>query len=108
MERLFEHLAISPLIRLAVDLNRLVPRPLVFDECLIFRLAGIELGKGIALIIWGDIESWQCLLSTDQESTLDNAIIGNSKDGSSTKDVFTRSFEASKETTYCTLVKGPK
>ncbi len=65
MCHLLEDLAISPLVLLAVDLNWLIPRPLVLDESLVLGLAGVKLGEFVALIVRSDIESRKSLVATD-------------------------------------------
>jgi hypothetical protein len=72
---LLEDLAISPWVILSVNSNRLLPGPLLVDELLVLWLGGIELGELIALVVRCDIESWQSLLATDDESTLNNGVI---------------------------------
>jgi len=79
-ERLFEDLAVSPLVSLTIDSDGLVPRPLIIDECPILSLAGVELGEFVAFPVWGNVKGREGLVTTDQECTLDGRIIGDSID----------------------------
>ena len=59
MYRLLENFAISPVVLLAVDIDRLVPRPLVLEELLVFSLAGVELDELVAFPVRSDVKSGQ-------------------------------------------------
>ena len=98
-KRLLEDLAVGPLVGLAVDLNGLVPRPLVLDEGLILGLGGVELGELVGFPVGGDIEGGERLLTTDQEGTTDDAVVGLAIDGASSEEVLARSLETCEETT---------
>jgi hypothetical protein len=80
VKRLLEDLAVSPLVGLAVDIDRLVPGPLVLDELLVLSLGGVKLGELVGLPVWGDVESGDGLLSTDEEGTTDDAVVGDTVD----------------------------
>lgn len=73
---LLEHLAVGPLVRLAVDGDGLVPRPLVVDKLLVLLALGVELGELVALVVGSDIKSRERFLSTDKEGTLDDGVVG--------------------------------
>lgn len=100
---LLEDLAVGEFILFAVDRDGLVPCPLVVDELLVLSLLGVELGELVALVVGGDIESREGLLSTDDEGTLDDGIVALSVDGRGTKDVLAAGLETSKEST-CNVV----
>ena len=99
-ERLLEDFAVSPFIRLTVDGDGLVPRPLVVDELLVLGLLGVELGELVALVVWGDIESRESLVASDEERTLDNRVVGLAIDGSGTENVLAAGLETGEETTW--------
>ena len=84
---LLEDLAVSPWVGLATNGDWLLPSPLVVDELLILWLGGIELSELVALVVWSDIESWNCILATDDEGTLNNRVICGTVDGSRSEDV---------------------
>jgi hypothetical protein len=75
-KHLLENLAVSPWVLLAVDDDGLVPRPLVVDKLLVLSLGGVELGELVALVVGSDIESGESLLTTDEEGTLDDGLVG--------------------------------
>src|SRR5215469_6836090 len=97
---LLEHLAISPPVCLTIGLDRLVPGPHVFDKSLILRLLEVELCELVAIIVWCNIKSWQGFLSTDEESTSDDRVIGLAVYGRSAEDVLTAGLKTVEETTY--------
>jgi hypothetical protein len=78
--RLLEYLAVGPLVILAANLDGLVPGPLVLDEGLVLGLGGVKLGELVGLPVWGDVESGDGLLSTDEEGTTDDAVVGDTVD----------------------------
>lgn len=96
---LLEDLSVSPWVLLAVNDKWLLPGPLLVDELSVLWLAGVKLGELVALIVRGDIESWESLLTTDDESTLDDAVVGGTVDGSTSEDVLAGSLKTSEETT---------
>jgi hypothetical protein len=96
---LLEDLAVGPLVGLAVDSDGLVPRPLVVDKLLVFGLGGVELGELVALVVGSDVESGKSLLATNQESTLDDGVVGDTINRGSTEDVLAASLETGEETT---------
>ena len=53
---LLEYFPVSPLVFLPLNLNGLIPAPLVVDEFLVFGFAGIKLGEFVAFIIGRDIK----------------------------------------------------
>ena len=61
--RLLEDLAVSPLVGLAVDLNGLVPGPLIIDVLLV--LGRVELGEVVALVVGGNVDGGEDLLSAN-------------------------------------------
>ena len=96
---LLEDLAVSPVILLAIDLDWLVPRPLVLNESLVLGLAGVQLGEFVAFPVGSDIESGKSLVTSNQEGTLDDGVVGNAVDRGSSEEILARCFETSKETT---------
>lgn len=53
---LLEYFSVRPLICLPLNLDRLVPAPLVIYEFLVFGFAGIKLGELVALVIGCDVK----------------------------------------------------
>lgn len=96
---LLENLAIRPLVRLPILDDRLVPTPHVLDEFLVCRVAGVQLGELVAVVVGSDFESGCGFLATDQEYPFDDRGIGFAKDGGTAEDVFAGGFEAGEETT---------
>jgi hypothetical protein len=96
---LLEDLAISPWVILSVNSNRLLPGPLLVDELLVLRFGVVKFGELVALIVWCDIESWQSLLATDDKSTLDDRVICDPVNGSTSEDILARSLKTSEEAT---------
>ena len=102
---LLENLAVSPLVGLAVDGDGLVPRPLVVNKLLVFWLGRVELGELVALVVGSDVESGESLLSADEESTLDDGVVGLAVYGAGTEKVLAAALETGEETTYtCQLL----
>jgi hypothetical protein len=73
---LLENLSVSPLVRLTVDGDGLVPCPLVLDKLLVLGLGGVELGELVALIVGGYVESGEGLLTANDKGTLDDRVVG--------------------------------
>ena len=94
---LLEDLAISPGVFLSTDSDWLLPGPLQFDKVLILGLGVVEFGELIALIVWCNVERCKSFLTTDDESTLDDRVICDTVNGSTSEDILARSFEASEE-----------
>ena len=94
---LLEDLAIGPLVCLALDLDGLVPRPLVLHESLVLGLAGVKLGEFIALKVWGDIEGSEGVVTTDHEGALDDRVVGNTEHGGCAEEILSGRLETSKE-----------
>lgn len=98
--RLFEHLAIRPLIRLSLHLNRLIPAPLVLQESLVLWLGGVKLGEFVALKVRGNIKGRESLIATDEEGTSDDGVVGSPIDGGGSKEILARGFETIEETAW--------
>jgi hypothetical protein len=96
-QSLLELLAVSPLVGLAVDHKRLVPAPHVIDELAILLLAWVELLELVALVVWGDVESWKSLLTTDQEGALDHGVVGDAEHGAAPEEVLARGLKTGEE-----------
>lgn len=97
--RLLENLAVGELVGLAVDHDGLVPGPHVVDELLVLRLAGVELGELVGLVVGGDVEGGESILATDDEGTLDDGVVGLAEDGTAAEEVLAAGLETSEETT---------
>jgi len=95
--RLLELLPIRPLIRLTVHLDRLVPRPHVVDKLLVLSLARVELRELVALPIRRNFKRRVCVLTTDNESTTHDGVIGDTEDGCAAEEVLARGFQACEE-----------
>ena len=96
---LLEHLPIRVRVFLAINHNRLLPRPLIIHKLLILRLTGIQLLEFIALVIRGYVEGRLGFLAADDEGALDDGVVLLAVDGSGTEDVFAGGFEAGEEAT---------
>ena len=92
-----EHLTVSPLHRLAVDLNRLVPRPHVVDELLVLRLGGVELGELVRVDIRRDVESRERLLAADDKGTPHDRVVGDAVNRSGAEQVLARALKTGEE-----------
>ncbi len=95
---LFEHLAVRPLILLSLDLNRLIPAPLVLQELLVFCLCRVKLGELVALIVWSHIKGRVSFIATDEEGALDDRIVADTVDRGSPKEILAGCFETIEET----------
>src|SRR5882757_4164130 len=87
---LLEDLAISPGVFLSTDSDWLLPGPLQFDKVLILGLGVVEFGELIALIVWCNVERCRRFLTTDDESTLNDRVICDTVNGSTSEDIFAR------------------
>jgi hypothetical protein len=96
-QSLLELLAVSPLVGLAVDHERLIPAPHVVHELAILLLAWVELLELVALVVWGDVESWKSLLATDQEGALDHGVVGDAEHGAAPEEVLARRLKTGEE-----------
>lgn len=96
---LLEDLAISPLIGLTIDLDWLVPRPLVIYELTVRLLSVVEFSKLVALKVRCDIESRKGLLAANEESALEYAVVADAVHGDGAKEVFAGGLKACEETT---------
>ena len=85
---------------LAVNNNRLIPRPLIIHKLLILRLTRIELREFIALVIRCYVEGWLGFLAADDEGALDDGVILFAIDGRGTEDIFAGGFEAGEEAAW--------
>ena len=101
---LLEDLAISPLVGLAANSDRLVPRPLVLYEFLVLGLAGVKFGEFVALPVGCDVEGGESFVAADHEGTFDDGVVGLAVDGGRAEEVLAGSLETVEETTWCTLV----
>lgn len=101
---LLEDLPIGPLVCLAVDLNRLVPRPHLLDELLVGRLVRVQLDELVALPVGSDIEGGKGLVATHHEGPADDAVVGLPVDGARPEEVLSGGFEAGEETTCAALL----
>jgi hypothetical protein len=96
---LLEDLSVCPLVRLALDLNGLVPRPLVVDKGLVLGLFWVKFGELVALKVGSDVECLDSILSADDESALDDGVVGFAVDRCGAEKVFAAGLETSEETT---------
>ena len=85
-------------VLLAINHNRLFPRPLIIDKLLILRLAGIQFLEFVAFVIRRYVEGWLGFLAADDEGTLDDGVVFLAVDGRGTEDVFAGGFESGEET----------
>ena len=67
---------------------------IVVDKLLVRGFGWVELGELVALVVWSHVESWESLLATDDEGTLDNGVVVLSVDGSTAEDVLARALQA--------------
>jgi hypothetical protein len=85
--RLLEDLAISPWVSLATNGDWLLPSPLLVDELLVGWVGVVELGELVALMVWGNVESGESLLTADDEGALDDTVVGSSIDTGASKNI---------------------
>ena len=100
MGRLLEDLAICPIVLLALDVDRLVPAPLILNELLVRGLVGIKLDELVALPVRRDIKGRNGFLTTDHEGAADDGVVGLAVNAGGAEEVFARRFETGEETTY--------
>lgn len=81
------------LVLLAVDGDGTVPRPVKLKELTVLGLGRVELGELVALIVGSDVEDGLVVITTDDESTLDDGVVGLAEDGSATEEVLAGSLE---------------
>lgn len=96
--RLLKDLPIRPLVRFTLDLNRLIPAPLVLEVRLVLVLVVIQLGEFVALVIGGNVEGWESFVATDEEDTLDDGVVARAIDGGGAEEVLAGAFESVEET----------
>lgn len=72
---LFEHLAVSPWILLAVHDDRNIPGPHVLNELAVLLLGRVKLDEVVALPVGSDIEGRKVLLATDHEGSADDGVV---------------------------------
>ena len=97
--RLFEDLAVSMGVLLAVNGDTLLPRPHVLEESLVIGVVTVQLLELVALPIRSNVEDTNVVLSTDDESTLDDRVVVFAVDGGSTEEVLARTLKTSVEST---------
>lgn len=83
-----------------MNLDRLVPAPLVIDEFLVLRFAGIKLGELIALVVGCNVKGRLRFLATDDKGTLDNGVIFDAVNRGAAKDVLAGTLEAGEKSAY--------
>jgi hypothetical protein len=93
---LLEDLAICPFLVLGLD--GFVPGPHGLDKLLVLGVLGVELGELVRLDVGSDVEGRESLLTTDEEGTTNDGIVGGSVDGSSTEDVLAGALKTGEET----------
>jgi hypothetical protein len=86
-------------VGLALDFNRGIPTPLLLNVSLIFSALRIKLGECVTLVVWCDIESWLSLLTTSDEGSLNDGIIGSSVDTGRSEEELSAGLETVEETT---------
>src|SRR5690606_11865434 len=96
---LFEDLAGGVSVLLAVDNDGPVPRPLQVDEVTVRGLGGVELGELVALEVRSDVKHGEVVLAADDESTLDDRVIGLAEHRGAAEEVLARSLEAGVQAT---------
>jgi hypothetical protein len=101
--RLLEDLAVGPVVLLAVGLDRLVPGPHVVNELLVLRLGGVKLGELVALVVGSNVEGLESVLATDEESSADDRVVGDTVNRAAAEEVFAAGLETVEEATYSPL-----
>jgi hypothetical protein len=91
--------AVSVLELLAVNDDRDVPSPNVFNVLAVSLAGGVELDEVVALVVRGDIESGESLLATDHENTLDDTSVVDTVDTLATEEVLAGSLKTGVEAT---------
>lgn len=109
LNHLFEDVAVSPLVLLAVHNDRDIPGPHIGDVLPVLLVGVVELGELVALPVGGNVKGGSVFLTTDQEDTPDDALVVLAVDGLSTKEILARSLKTGMETT-CRIESegGPK
>ena len=79
--------------------NRLIPAPHIIHKLLVPGLLGIQLGEGVALVVWSDVESGFLFLAADNEGAADDAVISFAIDRGAAENIFAGGFEAGEEST---------
>jgi len=100
MKGLLEDLAVSPLILLASDLDRLVPCPHGLDELLVLGFFGVKGRESVALVVGCDIEGVAGILTTDEERALNYGIIFDAINRCGTEDILATTLKTGEETTW--------
>lgn len=99
LHTLLEDLAVGPLVLLALDDDRLVPRPLVVDKLAVLLLAGVELREIVALVIRRDVERGESVLAADDKGADDDGVVGLAVDRGRAEDVLAGGLETGEEAT---------
>ena len=99
MMPLFEDVAISPGVLLAISFDSGVPGPHVLNELAVLLLGGVELLEVVALPVRGNVESSSMILATDHVNTTDEAVVVGTVDRLGTEDVLAGGLKTGLETT---------
>lgn len=99
MMPLFEDVAISPGVLLAINFDRGVPGPHVLNELAVLLLGGVELLEVVALPVRGNVERSSVILTTDHVDTTDKAVVVGTVDRLGTEDILAGSLKTGLETT---------
>ena len=99
MMPLFEDVAISPGVLLAISFDSGVPGPHVLNELAVLLLGGVELLEVVALPVRGNVESSSVILATDHVDTTDEAVVVGTVDRLGTEDVLAGGLKTGLETT---------
>ena len=79
-DSLLEYFPVSMFISLAIRLDSFFPAPHIFKELFILRLCSVQFGKFITFEIWSHVKRRLSILSTNNECSLNDAIVGNAVD----------------------------
>lgn len=85
---LFEHLPVRPLVRLAVNLDWLVPAPLVTHKLLVGSFGWVEFGELVAVDVGRDVERGRGILPSHKEGALDDGVLAGLVHRCAAEDVF--------------------
>lgn len=86
-------------VLLAVDDDGLVPLPHGLDVGAVLGVLAVELDELVALPVGGNVESVLVVVTTDDESSVDDGVVVLSVDGSASEDVLAGSLQTGEETT---------
>ena len=92
-------MTVNPGVLLAVNDDRDVPGPQVFNDLTVLLLGGVKFGELIALVVRTNLKSGGPVLATDKVDTADEAVVVGTINGLSTEEVLAGGLKTSLGTT---------